>query len=143
MQSQLIVVDFTREHRDIPFAELTGFSQNTISYYSDALFDKFSAYLFNYERWGERPLLQMVFWFADVEAIDDELNALVKELDKKYQGFLNIDLAVVEHRDNMTLCGYTPQDRYLDVGFSLSWLVEPAKEKVRVKTDTEDEGTEE
>lgn len=143
MHSQLIVVDFTREHKDIPFADLTGFPQNTISYYCDALFDKFSAYLFNYERWGERPLLQLVFWFADVASIDDELKALVKELDKKYQGLLDADLTVVEHRDNLTLCGYTPQDRYPDIGYSLSWLVEPTKEKTSAKTDTETEGQEE
>lgn len=140
MHSQLIVVDFTREHKDIPFADLTGFPQNTISYYCDALFDQFSAYLFNYERWGERPLLQVVFWFEDLKSVDDELKALVLELDRKYQGLLNIDLVAVEHRDNITLCGYTPQDRYPDIGYTLDWLVEPTREKKDVKTETEVEG---
>lgn len=140
MHSQLIVVDFTREHKDIPFADLTGFAQNTISYYCDALFEQFSAYLFNYERWGERPLLQMVFWFASVESIDDNLKTLVRQLNLKYQGLLDVDLMVVEHRDNLTLCGYTPQDRYPEIGYTLNWLVEPTKEKASAKTETEPEG---
>lgn len=135
MHSQLIVVDFTREHKDIPFADLTGFPQNTISYYCDALFDQFSAYLFNYERWGERPVLQLVFWFESLKDITDTTKELVKELDLKYRALLGTSLTFVEHRDDITLCGYTPQDRYPDIGNVLSWLIEPIKERVDVEVE--------
>lgn len=141
MDSQLIVVDFTRIHRHIDFQELTGFTQDTVSLYRDQQFDDFCAYLFNYERWGSRPLLQVAFYFPELlrheleklepttSVVALRLRQWVKDISERYQAFSKTSLVVVEHKPNLTICGYTPLEKYPDLGEQLTWLVEPIQER--------------
>lgn len=138
MNSQLIVVDFTKVHRQIEFEKLTGFTSQTVSYYCDALFEHFSAYLFNYERWGSRPVYQLVFKFTEpVEPTPqnepkapytEAVNAMVIELTQRYRHIANADLVFVEHEDYHTTCGFTLSEKYPEPLTTLDWLVKPIEE---------------
>ncbi len=137
--SQLIEIDFTRAERYPDFQDLTGFTTDTVSYYRSELFELFAAHLFNYERWGSRPLFEMAFRYADeyqygvklderspyTQAIDE----LVKELTNKYAAWAKAELVVITHRDRLTICGFNSAEKYPDVGMKLAWLMEPIEEK--------------
>jgi hypothetical protein len=135
MDSQLIVVDFSRVKRQIDFRGLTGFTTDTVSYYRDDLFDEFSAYLFNYERWGERPLFQLVFLFTGqpepngVMINSVEVNEIVLRSSLRYAAWAKGELSVVTHKGNCTICGFASTEKYPDLGNTLNWLVEPIVEK--------------
>lgn len=134
MDSQLIVVDFSKVKRQIPFDELTGFTTDTVSYYRDDLFPDFAAYLFNYERWGERPLFQLVFLFEGepepngVLMNSVEVNEIVLQSALRYAAWVKGEMYVVTYKGNRTICGYASTEKYPDLGNMLQWLVEPIAE---------------
>lgn len=137
MYSQLIVVNFTKVHIPVPFEEYTGFTRDAVSYYRDELFEPFSAYLFNYERWNSRPLLQLVFVFETWGDPGPEINEMIRLLDLKYRAVANTDLTDVEHRGNLTICGYASLEKYPDLVNHLTWLVEPIKDQDNAESSTE------
>lgn len=134
MDSQLIVVDFSKVKRQIDFRGLTGFTTDTVSYYRDDLFPDFSAYLFNYERWGERPLFQLVFLFEGEPEPNGVLinpvwvNEIVLQSSMRYAAWAKGELSAVSHMGNRTVCGYASTEKYPDLGNTLNWLVEPIEE---------------
>lgn len=141
MDSQLIVVDFTRVKREIEFQQLTGFTTDTISYYRDDLFDEFSAYLFNYERWGERPLFQLAFLYPEnpnpksgVYMTEVMQDFIVHRTCQRYAAWAKGLMTVVSHKEKHTVCGFASTEKYPDLGNTLSWLVEPIEGETTCET---------
>jgi hypothetical protein len=141
VDSQLIVVDFSKVKRQIDFQKLTGFTTDTISYYRDDLFDQFSAYLFNYERWGERPLFQLVFLFPEnpnpkpgVYASSVEQDLVVIQSSQRYAAWSKGLLTAVSHKEKHTVCGFASTEKYPTLGMDLQWLVAPIEGETTCET---------
>ena len=137
MFSQLIVINFTKTHLPIPFEQYTGFTRDALAYYEDGLFEDYGAYLFNYERWNSRPLLQVVFVFENTQDPPPETVALVTEVDLKYRAAAKVELVDVLHKNNLTICGYASLEKYPDLVGNLTWLTEPIKDQDNAESSTE------
>lgn len=137
--SQLIVIDFNRAERYPDFKDLSGFTNDTVEWYRNDLFELFAAHLFNYERWGNRPMLELVFQFTpeynfqakldEKTSYDQAIDEIVAEIIKKYEAKAKLQIAVISNRDRLTICGFSSTEKYPDIGRSLTWLVEPIEEK--------------
>lgn len=152
VDSQLIVVDFTRVKRRVDFEGLTGFTTDTISYYRDELFDNFAAYLFNYDRWQKRPLFELAFLFTEpveptwqgevklpsTQAIYDIIGDVVK----RYRTWSKSELVAVANNHMSSVCGFVSTEKYPSPGMTLSWLVEPFEEKHDAQPSTGEDSDE-
>ncbi len=141
MDSQLVVVDFTRVKRQLNFQALTGFTTDTISYYRDDLFEQFSAYLYNYERWGERPLFQLVLVFPEnpnpapgVYKNAIEVDTAVVQSCQRYAAWSKGLLTAVSHKEKHTVCGFASTEKYPTLGMDLQWLVAPIEGETTCET---------